>query len=70
MLKEYDIMQVPNLKIHGRIAEAGSPLPLFCTHSGIEVNCTGSELWVDVECEYDFHEIWVAGEVNRALMFR
>ena len=70
MLREYDIMQVPNLKIHGRIAEKTSPLPLFWTHSGIEVNCTGSELWVDVECDYGFHDIWVAGEVNRALIFR
>lgn len=70
MLKEYDILQVPNLKIHGRTAGKTSPLPLFWTHSGIEVNCTGSELWVDVECGYDFHEIWVAGEVNRAVMFR
>ncbi len=70
MLKEYDIMQVPNLKVHGRIEKPSSPLPLFGTHSGIEVNCTGSELWVDVECEYDFHDVWVAGEVNRALMFR
>lgn len=70
MLKTYDIQEVPNLKIHGRTIENASPLPLFWTHSGIEVNCTGSELWVDLECEYDFHEIWVASEVNRALMSR
>ncbi len=72
MLNTYDIAQVPNLKVHGRTAsvDVTSPLPLFWTHSGIEVNCTGSELWVDVECGYDFHEMWVAGEVNRALMFR
>lgn len=70
MLKYYDIQQVPNLKVHGRTIADASPLPLFWTHAGIEVNCTGSELWIDLECEYDFHEIWVAGEVNRALMFR
>ena len=70
MLKYYDIQQVPNLKVHGRTITDASPLPLFWTHAGIEVNCTGSELWIDLECEYGFHEIWVAGEVNRALMFR
>ena len=70
MLRCYDIQQVPNLKIHGRTIPDASPLPLFWTHAGIEVNCTGSELWIDLECSYDFHEVWVAGEVNRALMFR
>ena len=70
MLKYYDIQEIPNLKIHGRTTADASPLPLFWTHAGIEVNSTGSELWIEVECEYDFHEVWVAGELNRALMFR
>ncbi len=70
MLKSYDIQEIKDLKILGRTIYDASPLPLFWNHSGIEVNCTGSELWVDLECDYDFHEIWVAGEVNRALMSR
>ncbi|MCR5824007.1 MAG: GDSL family lipase [Lachnospiraceae bacterium] len=70
MLKEYDIQKVPNLKVLGRTFPKASPLPIYWNHSGIEVNCTGTELWVDIECDYDFYEIWVASEVNRALMAR
>ncbi len=70
MLKTYDIQKVPNLKIHGRTIEDASPLPLFWSHSGIEVNCTGSELWIDVECDYDFFEPWIYTELNRTMMAR
>ncbi len=70
MLKTYDIQDVSNLKIHGRTIETASPLPLFWSHSGIEVNCTGSELWVLVETDSDFQEPWVASELNGALLSR
>lgn len=70
MLKYYDIQEVGNLKIHGRTINDASPLPLFWTHSGIEVNCTGSELWVTVETDSDFFEPWVASELNGAIMSR
>ncbi|MCR5279129.1 MAG: GDSL family lipase [Lachnospiraceae bacterium] len=70
MLKSYDIQEISNLKIHGRTIEKASPLPLFWSHSGIEVNCTGSELWVVVETDSDFHEPWVASELNGALLSR
>ncbi len=70
MLRSYDIQEIKELKVLGRTIADASPLPLFWNHSGIEVNCTGSELWVDLECDYDFYEIWVASEVNRALMSR
>ena len=70
MLKYYDIQKIPDLKIHGRTVEDASPLPLFWNHAGIEVNCTGSELWIELDCDYDFHEIWVAVEINHALMAR
>ncbi len=70
MLRTYDIQEVPNLKIHGRTVNGSSPLPLFWNHSGIEVNCTGSELWIELECAYEFHEIWVAVEINHALIAR
>ncbi|MCR5330691.1 MAG: GDSL family lipase [Lachnospiraceae bacterium] len=70
MLKTYDIQDVPCLKILGRHTAQSAPLPLFWTHSGIEVNCTGTELWVEVSCNYEFHDIWVASEINHALMSR
>ncbi len=69
MQKFYDILEIPNLKIHGRTVEQ-SPLPLFWNHAGIEVNCTGSELWIDLETDCGFHEPWIAYEINEALMSR
>ena len=70
MLTSYDISEISNKKIHGRTIENASPLPLFWNHSGVEVNCTGSELWVDLEIDHGFHEPWVAYEINGALMSR
>lgn len=69
MQKFYDILEIPNLKIHGRTVEQ-SPLPLFWNHAGVEVNCTGSELWIDLETDCGFHEPWIAYEINGALMSR
>lgn len=66
----FDISEVGNLKIHGRTLEDRSPLPLFWNHSGVEVNCTGSELWIDLEVDCSFHEPWIAYELNGAFMSR
>lgn len=70
MLNSYDIQDVKNLKIHGRTVENASPLPLFWNHAGVEVNVTGSELWIDLEVDCGFHEPWIAYEINGALMSR
>lgn len=70
MLKEYDIQDIENLKIHGRTINDASPLPLFWSHSGIEVNCTGTELWVDVEVNCDGYEPWVVFELNGSMIMR
>lgn len=70
MLKEYDIQKIDNLKIHGRTIMDASPLPLFWSHSGIEVNCTGTELWVDVEVDCAGYEPWMVFELNKSMMSR
>jgi hypothetical protein len=43
---------------------------LFFNGSGVEVVVTGSELWIDVETDSDFLEMWVAVEINGAFISR
>lgn len=70
MLKYTDIKDCENVKIHGRTVKGSSPLPLFWNHSGVEVNCDGSELWIELDVDHGFHEPWIAIEINGALMSR
>ena len=58
------------INIFGRLGRVRQPLPLLFNGSGIEVVVTGSELWIDIETNSDFHEPWVAYELNGALMAR
>ena len=69
-LKEYRLKEVENYKIHGRTDEGQDPLPLFSQGSGIEVNVTGSELWIDVEVDFDVYEPWVWTALNGAFLSR
>ena len=58
------------LKIWGRTTGELSPLSLFWTGSGIELNVKGSELWLEVETDYDVHEQWASVLVNGAPVSR
>lgn len=69
-LKTYSLKDIKNFKINGRTNEEMVPLPLFWNNSGVEVNVTGTELWVDVSTDSDFYEPWVAVELNGALLSR
>ena len=64
------ISEISNIKIFGRLGKQRHPLPLFFNGSGVEVVVTGSELWIDLETDSDFHEPWVAYEINGAFMGR
>ena len=57
-------------KVHGRTEDDMYPLPLFFNGSGIEVNVTGSELWIDLEVDCDVHEPWIWTAINGAFMSR
>lgn len=59
-LKEYALSDVENLKVHGRTTGNLSPLSLFWTGSGIELNVNASQLWLEIEAGYDAHEPWIA----------
>lgn len=69
-LKTYSLAEVPCCKVHGRTDTSHFPLPLFWTGSGVEINVTGTELWIDLEVDFDFHEPWVAYSIDGALMGR
>lgn len=69
-LKTYSIKEIPHFHIYGRTDETNDFLPLFWNGSGIEVNVTGSELWIELEVDCDFHEPWIATELNGAFMSR
>lgn len=69
-LKSYDLTEVEYYKVHGRTQTGLCPLPLFFNGSGIEVNVTGSELWIDIETDCDTHEPWIWTALNGAFMSR
>ena len=59
-LKTYALDEISHYKVHGRTDTTHFPLPLFWTGSGVEINVTGTELWIDLEVDFDFHEPWAA----------
>lgn len=63
-LNVYKLSDIENLKVHGRTTECLSPLTLFWTGSGIELNAKGAELWIEVESDYDMYEIWISIVIN------
>ena len=69
-LKTYSLRETPYFKIYGRTDRTQDPLPLFFNGSGIEVNVTGSELWIDIDVDYEMHEPWVYTTLNGSFMSR
>lgn len=63
-LQVHVLSEIQNLKVHGRTTEQRAPLTLFWTGSAIELQVTGSELWVEVESDYDIHEPWISILIN------
>ncbi|MDT8718762.1 GDSL family lipase [Clostridium sp. 19966] len=69
-LKRYSLLDIGNLKLHGRNAGSLEPLTLFWTGSGIELNAKGSELWIELESGYEAYEPWISIVINGALVSR
>ena len=53
----------PEIHILGRTCRK-NPLPLFWTASGLELRTDGSELWFELESDYETMEEWVRIEVD------
>ena len=68
--KKVSLDQLQHYKVYGRTTNERQPLTLFWTGSGIEVNVTGQELWVEVYGAYDCYEPWVTIEINGELIAR
>jgi hypothetical protein len=69
-LQAYTLKEIAHLKVHGRTTGRLAPLTLFWTASGIELNATGSELWMDVEADYRTYEPWISVLINGAPVAR
>lgn len=71
-LRYVEIKDIPaeNIHILGRMGKQRQPLPIFFNGGGVEVVVTGSELWIELETESDFQEMWVAVEINGAFISR
>lgn len=69
-LKAYAVKDIINLKVLGRTTENREPLTLFWTGSGIECNVKASELWIEVEADYDCYEPWISVVINGAYSAR
>lgn len=69
-LNTLKIDEIKNIKINGRTTKNISPLTLFWTGSGFEVNVKASELWMDVEIDYNEYEQWISVEINGVAVSR
>ncbi len=58
-----------NLRILGRVGDK-RPLHLYWTGSGLEMDLRGSELWIELEADYEDLEPWVSLMVNDHLVMR
>ncbi|MDG0795184.1 GDSL family lipase [Cohnella ginsengisoli] len=69
-LRTYALSEIAHTKVHGRTTGRLDPLTLFWTGSGVEWNVKTSELWIEVEADYDDCEPWISVLVNGAWVGR
>lgn len=69
VLQKTSLAELPQVRALGRHT-GRAPLTLFWTASGIELEFTGSELWVDFFADYTVMESWVSVELNGAWIAR
>ena len=60
----------PQVRVLGRHVAKQHPLTLFYTAAGIECLFTGSELWLQLNADYNQVEPWVSVELNGAWISR
>jgi hypothetical protein len=69
-MKDYKLKEVKELHVYGRTSGITQPLTLFWTASGIEVNVKATELWIEVEVDYDMYEPWISVTIDGAVVSR
>lgn len=70
VLKTYSVQDINELKVWGRTSMSRQPISLFWTGSGIECEVKASELWIQVEADYDVYEPWMGIMINDAYVSR
>ena len=68
--KNYNLNAIEHYKVWGRTDNSLQSIPLFWTGSGIELNVSGSELWIDIEVSYATYEPWIAYNMDGAFISR
>ena len=67
-MKKYLMNQIKNLRVLGRNVPGGicsdGAVRLFWAASAIEISVKAREVWAEISSGYDYHEIWLAVEVN------
>ncbi len=69
-LRQYALSELKNVKLHGRTTNQMAPLTLFWTGSAFELNVKSSELWIEIEADYDMYEPWISIIINGAFVGR
>ncbi|MCR5420930.1 MAG: GDSL family lipase [Lachnospiraceae bacterium] len=69
-LNYYKAEELYNIKLHGRMDPDSKLIALLSNNQGIEMNITGTELWLDIEADFSFMEPWAAIELNNVLISR
>lgn len=65
-----NIYEEKNIHILGRTNKNTDVLTLFWTASGIEMDITASELWVEFVSDYSVMEPWISVEINGSFVSR
>ncbi len=67
-MKNYKMNEIKNMRLLGRNVAGGiasdGAVRLYWAGAALEVNVKAREVWAEISCNYDFHEIWLAIEVN------
>ncbi len=67
-MKNYSISEIKNKRLLGRNLAGGQgpdgAVSLFWAASALELNVKAGEVWAEISSDYDFHEIWLAVEIN------
>lgn len=64
----YKLSEIKYLKVNGRTTDCLEPLTLFWTASGFEVNVKASELWVEMDVDYEDQEPWFSILIDGAMI--
>lgn len=65
-----ELMDLPQVRVMGRIHRRTQPQPLFWAASGLDFCFTGSQLWLEVDVDYAQIGPWLSVEVNGAWISR